>query len=458
MAGIGFELQKAIREDSYVSAARIYLFAAVISSGPWLVSVIALSALGVFSAAFLSQPESTLFAATLTHTFAVSLITTGLFQMVVTRYLADEMYLNRTESIAPTFVAVLVLSSAGQFVLMNLLFATTSLPLEYRLPAAALYVAISGTWVAMVFLSAAQDYMSIVLAFAVGYLTSFVAALAFGSQFGTVAYLMGFTFGQMVTLALLTSRVLAEFDPSKSYNLDFFGHFRTYPALMAIGLFFNLALWIDKIVFWFSPQAVDVGNYMKVFPAYDTSFFVASLILVPALAIFTVNIETNFYVHYKGFYAVILEQRSLQDLLAAKEGMARSLRSSYLTLLKVQGALALLALTVLTPIVMPVFNIPQSDWYIFRLMALAMSVQVFLLFTTLILLYLDLRGSVLIVCSVFLASNLGFTVLTILAGEQFYGYGFLASSVLSVIVALVLLLDRFRKLEYLTFSRQPLLS
>ena len=38
----------------------------------------------------------------------------------------------------------------------------------------------------------------------------------------------------------------------------------------------------------------------------------------------------------------------------------------------------------------------------------------FLLFTTLILLYLDLRDSVLIISSVLLATNLGFAVLTIL--------------------------------------------
>jgi polysaccharide biosynthesis protein PelG len=81
---------------------------------------------------------------------------------------------------------------------------------------------------------------------------------------------------------------------------------------------------------------------------------------------------------------------------------------------------------------------------------------VFLLFTTLILLYLDLRGSVLIISSVFLATNLGFAVLTILLGHQFYGYGFLASSITSMVAAFILLAERFKKLEYLTFMRQPL--
>ena len=458
MAGIGFELRRAIHEASYAGTVRGYLYAAVISSGPWLLSVIALSLLGVFSATFLPQEATTLFASTVTHTFALSLITTGIFQMVVTRYLADQMYLNMTESIAPTFVAVLALSSAAQFLVMNLLLASTELPLEYRIPAAALYVAVSGTWVAMVFLSAAHDYVSIVVAFAVGYVISFALAVSLGSRFGLSAYLAGFAAGQVAMLGLLVSRVLAEFSPARSISLDFAGHFRLYPALVGIGVAYNLALWIDKFAFWFSAEGIDVGSFMNVYPAYDTSFFVASLAIVPALAVFTVNLETDFYTYYKGFYAAILEQRSLHDLLAAKEGMVRSIRDSYLTLLKLQAAVALLGTTLFTPALMRAVNIPPSEWHIFRLMVLAMSVQVFLLFTTLVLLYLDLRGSVLITVSVFLATNLGFTLLTIFGGHEFYGYGFLGSTIVGTAVSLALLRNRLRNLEYLTFTRQPILQ
>ena len=71
----------------------------------------------------------------------------------------------------------------------------------------------------------------------------------------------------------------------------------------------------------------------------------------------------------------------------------------------------------------------------------------FLLFTTLILLYLDLRDSVLIISSVLLATNLGFAVLTILLGHQYYGYSFLAFSIISMVTAFILLAERFKKLE-----------
>lgn len=457
MAGIGFELQKAVRQESYLGKIRGYLYAAVISSGPWLLSVVALSLLGAVSATFLSREAIALFAATITHTFALSLVTTGLLQMVVTRYLADELYLNRPESVGPTFVSVLALSCGAQFVVINALLALTELPLGYRLPAAALYVAVSGIWVAMVFLSAARDYLSIVAAFAAGYLTSFLAATLLGSRYGLSAYLMGFAAGQMVTLGLLTARVIAEFEPQRALSLGFARYFRRYPSLVAIGLAYNLGLWADKMVFWLSPAGVDVGSFMDVFQPYDTSFFVASLVIVPALALFTVNIETDFYEHYRGFYDSIQSRLGLQELLAAKRGMARSLRKSYLSLLKVQGASALLAVTVLTPLTR-VLDLPPGYWPLFRVMVLGMSAQVFLLFTVLILLYLDLRGSALAACAFFLAANLALTALTVPAGPAFYGYGFLAASVLGALFSLLLLRERFGKLEYLTFSRQPMVS
>ncbi|MEW6636105.1 MAG: exopolysaccharide Pel transporter PelG [Actinomycetota bacterium] len=456
MAGIGFELQRTIQEDSYLSSVRGYLYAAVLSAGPWLLSVVALGVLGIVSAAFLSDVEVTLFAATVTHTFAVTLITTGIVQMVVTRYLADQLYLGNVKVVAPTFVAVLVLTSGLQFVVTSLLLAGTELPLGYRLPVASLYVAISGIWVSMVFLSAARDYVPIVLSFGVGYAISFAAAAGLGSRYGLAAYLAGFTAGQVVVLALLASRVLAEFELERPFSLEFLGHFRRYPALVAIGFVYNLALWIDKLVFWLGPTGVDVGSFLDVFPVYDTSFFVASLAMVPALAMFTVSIETSFYEHYRRFYEAIQLRRGYGELVAAKSGMTGSLKRSYLSLLKLQAGIALLAVTLLTPAIMRTFDVPQGYWGIFRVLAVGTSMQVFVLFTVLLLLYLDMRGSALISVCTFLVTNLAFTALTVPLGYGFYGWGFLASSFVSATVSITLLADRFRRLEYLTFVRQPM--
>ncbi len=458
MAGIGFELRRAVHSASFSEAAQGYFYAAIISAGPWIISVVTLAALDVMADAFLHQEARTLFAGVVTHTFATSLITTGVYQMFVTRYLADRLYLARTETLAPTFVAVFALTSGGQFVLMHLLLGHTWLPLEYRLPVVSLYVALCGIWLAMVFLSAARDYLAIVVAYAVGYLVSFVAAVTLGGHFGPSAYITGFASGQVLTLALLIGRVIAEFEHQESFSTAVFAYIRRYPSLIVIGLLYNLGFWIDKIVFWFSPEAMEVGSYLNLFPLYDTLFFTASLTVVPALAIFIVDVETEFYSWYKRFFRGIEQKRNYAELETAKRGMGASLRASYATLLKLQLAIVLIMTTFLTPVILTRLQIAESDWYVFRILVLAIGVQLFLTVTVLILLYLDLRGSVMVISGVFLATNLLFTAATIVLPGRLYGCGFLASSLVSLAVALVLLRNRFRQLEYLTFTRQPLVS
>ncbi len=455
MAGIGFELKRAIHETSYVGTIRGYLFAAVISSGPWLLSILTMALLGVISIAFLPYQERDLIAGTTTHAFALSLVTTGVIQMFVTRFLADKLYVEEPESIAPAYVSVLVISSAAQFLFIMALFSRTTLPLTYQLPAAAFYVAICGIWLSMVFLSAARDYVTIVACFAVGYAISFVGAYTLGTRFGASGYMFGFAGGQVALLAMLLARVLAEFDSGESFGFSVFTYVKRYPALVSIGLIYNLAFWIDKVVFWFSPEGISVNSFLNVFPAYDSSFFLASLTIVPALAIFIVNIETDFYNHYKSFYARIMNKHDWDEIVRAKDGMIASVRGSYITLFKLQTAIVLLGIA-LGPAILTALGTPHSHWYIFRVAMLAIGVQVFLLNAVMVLLYLDLRGSVLTISLLFLVLNFGFTIVTLRAGYAYYGYGFLYASVICLIVAMALLRNRFQHLEYLTFTRQPL--
>ena len=46
MAGIGFELKKILRHETFISELAAYLYAATVSTGPWLISVITLAVLG----------------------------------------------------------------------------------------------------------------------------------------------------------------------------------------------------------------------------------------------------------------------------------------------------------------------------------------------------------------------------------------------------------------------------
>ena len=95
MAGIGFKLKKMLMEDTYASILKAYLYSAVISSGPWLLSIFCLSFLGILSPILLQENNWSgarweVFAATIVYVFAFSLILTGMITMIITRYVADK--------------------------------------------------------------------------------------------------------------------------------------------------------------------------------------------------------------------------------------------------------------------------------------------------------------------------------------------------------------------------------
>jgi polysaccharide biosynthesis protein PelG len=47
MAGIGYELRKLLQKDSLLALIRAYAYAGLISSGPWVLSILGMLAIGL---------------------------------------------------------------------------------------------------------------------------------------------------------------------------------------------------------------------------------------------------------------------------------------------------------------------------------------------------------------------------------------------------------------------------
>ncbi|MDQ1258885.1 MAG: polysaccharide biosynthesis protein PelG, partial [Pseudomonadota bacterium] len=50
MAGIGFELRRMLRKDTLLGLVQAYAYASVIGSGPWVLSIVGILLIGIFSA------------------------------------------------------------------------------------------------------------------------------------------------------------------------------------------------------------------------------------------------------------------------------------------------------------------------------------------------------------------------------------------------------------------------
>ena len=78
LAGIGFELRKLLQRDSYFALVRAYAYAGLISSGPWVLSIVGLAVIGVMSVNIVvPNLLVTQFQVSVTWLIASSLIVTG---------------------------------------------------------------------------------------------------------------------------------------------------------------------------------------------------------------------------------------------------------------------------------------------------------------------------------------------------------------------------------------------
>src|SRR5579859_554410 len=197
MAGIGFRLQALISKGSYFDAATAYVSSAVISTGPWLSGAVALMVLGSTATMYLTKDDHALLLATIITVFAVSLVIAGSPQMLVTRYLADRLYSNDSACIAPLCTGVLLL--VFPFTLLALPFLLFApFPLLYRCLVSTLFVTLMMSWLITAFLSAAHEYLRIVLIYLIAYTLGMVLSILLGPIYGLFCALVVFIMGQLL--------------------------------------------------------------------------------------------------------------------------------------------------------------------------------------------------------------------------------------------------------------------
>ena len=107
MAGIGFEIRKMLRKESYTGLLGAYAYSGLISSGPWIISILSIVILSALLTGVLPDDDLRLFTSSITHVYALSLVLVGPFQLVLIRYAADRFSDKDTHAIFPSFLGAL---------------------------------------------------------------------------------------------------------------------------------------------------------------------------------------------------------------------------------------------------------------------------------------------------------------------------------------------------------------
>lgn len=452
MAGIGFELRKILSRDSYTATLRAYLYAGLISSGPWVMSIISVMLVGVISL-WLLVPNALVgqFLVTVTYLMASSLILTGGAQLLFTRFVSDRLFEHKYEQILPNLLGMLLLitlSAGGLGVILLAVFFDQ--PLIYLVLVLANFVVLCNLWVVIVFISGMKAYNRILLVMAGGY-SLMVASAWLLSFLQMPGLLLALLIGHSTLLFVFLYDVLREYKAEQLIAFDFLDRRQVFVSLLATGCFYNLGVWIDKILFWFNPGTSNlVVGPLRASILYDLPIFLAYLAIIPGMAVFLVRIETDFAHWYHQLFRAIREGETLQHIGQLKTEMTLSIRQGLLEICKVQG-LTVVLLFLFAPRLLEWLGISSYYLPLFYIDLIGVSIQVVFMALLNVFFYLDKRSIVLKLCLLFAGLNAALTLLSQYLGPSFFGYGFTLSLLVCVLVALHRLSRVLDDLEYDTF-------
>lgn len=455
MAGIGFTLRRLLRDGGLAGPLRAFMYASVISAGPWIISSVALATLAAIGPRFGREADYPVFLGLVSYVYCFSLIGVGLFVKVVSRYLADRLFEGRPEFFSSTYAATLAALLGLQAVVGGVYLHFLELDPAVELAVLLMHLAVNGTWLAMIFLSAAKDFRAILVAFLMGGAICVLGSIIGGIRFGLAGQVAGYGAGFLFAFTLLTLRVKVEFGLPRIRPVGLLGYYRTFWPIFLAGFLYNLGIWVDKIMFWWHPATgVAIVPALRVSPVYDNATFLAYATIVPALAMFLLRIETDFYDTYRGYFAAIAAHARLDEIRRVRAQMVDSLRRDLALLLKVQAPITACAV-LFAPEIFAALKLNWASIFVFRYAALGGVFHVMHLMVLILLLYLEYRTEAMLLALTFVVTNAAFTWLIFPFGPAYYGMGYLLSCGVTLIAGIHMLVRAVQDLEFHVFMKQP---
>lgn len=447
-----------MRRKTYFAFLQAHFYAALISSGPLVLSIVSLSALGMAVAAF-KAPEMSLFYSSVTFIYSTSMILTGAIQLVLVRCVADADYLQKRELLWILICRFMALAVPLQIIFVGwFFFFCTDTGVVFRMSCVALGVQVGMMWLLSGLLTAMKSYNRVIASFAVGYFSSGLLGFIFFRTLGAEWMMAGFAAGHFILIVMLLACIRRETpDPgpgAKSVSVP--QAMWNYRLIALCGLVYNIGIWSDKFIFWwFGDGRIQVNGWLYAMPLHDQAVYFGFLSIIPGMAIFLLRFETEFSYHYTKFFSDLIGKAPLSQIETNRRNMVDSLHEELLLLLKFQG-LTTIFLLVVSEQIMPALGLGALQTGVFQVVLVgSFLLVIFLTFMT-VLFYLDERGSALLCCLGFALTNIGVTGLSIYYGEQWYGLGYVAAGMVGVLLGAYFAEKHLRELLFVTFTKQPM--
>lgn len=462
MAGIGFELKKLFAKKGFLRSARAFGYATVICAGPMLLGVVLL--LGIMLLCTLAKTpvaSRELLICMITYTLLASITVTSFFSMVVTRFTADMLFEEKIHAVLPSFWgSTVIMMVIGSILYGIFLFFSGATPLQQFL-CFVFFNELIITWNAMSYLTAIKDYKGIFLSFLTSIFVAFlVGAILLLFKLPVIESLLAAVtvgYGIMVIWDVI---LLHRYFPKSDLGaFTFLKWIDAFLPLALSGLFMNIGMFSHLVIMWFSEVGVKVHGLFYGAPYHDVPALLAFMTTLITTVNFVVSVEVNFYPKYRDHYSLYNDKGTIKDIKQSENEMLGTLKTEiFYTALKqlLFTAVCIAAGGYLLDVLPLGFNEVMRGY--FRTLCVAYGMYAIGNMLMLILLYFtDYKGA-LAATAVFAVCTVLFSVISLFFPYVYYGFGFLAASMIFILVAVVRLDHFTKKLPYYILSIQPLVA
>jgi len=166
--------------------------------------------------------------------------------------------------------------------------------------------------------------------------------------------------------------------------------------------------------------------------------------------------ETSFAKKYHAYYDCIRKRANLNIISEKRKEIIENLSNHFQKYALFQGIITGIVIIFLYDLA-EAFGLNPYQMGILRIAILGAFLQMGFLMILNIIFYFDFQKEALIMTLLFLVTNAIFTLISLHIGFIAFGFGYAAACFVTVIVSFMILNYKLKRLEFLTFMKQPIL-
>ena len=450
MAGIGFQLERMARNGGVGGFASAAFHGAVISCGPWMLTILAVMLLQVWTGAHTQLAARTTIQTIMVYSFSASVVIAAPFALIGVRLVSDLIYSRDRDHVPAILLRMLNWATVTALAVGFLLFGLfAGLPPMVALLAVAILILLTQIAVTGPFLTTTKRQGPILL----GYMAGIAAATALVLLVGITrlpGILVTVSGALVVTHLLLLSAIRSEFPAPSAEAARKKLDLRPVLHVGLAGLANALALWIDKWMLWWAPTSMPVLGSLRVNPVYDTASFLGLLTLIPGLSLLLVMAETRLERVFARFASRCTGTAKLSRIEEARRDVSRTILRQLRLLIAMQIVLATVG-WVLTPELFMHLGLDPRGIFSFRFTVVGAVFHLVAIYCTIVLSYYDLFGRIVAVWLIFAFSSLIGTLAVWQLGFAGFGWGYMIGALAAAVAGLAMVGNATVQLIYLMF-------